>query len=60
MKKSELSSLLKEVNENYETEIKNLPFKKKQREDLIAGFRDGARSAVIVLQQKGHLQVEED
>lgn len=68
MKRSELSALLKELGETFDTEISKLAkesgnragFSKKTRGDMSAGFRDGARSAIQALQQKGELKVEED
>lgn len=60
MKRSEISTLIKELNQQFVDEISNLPFKPKVREDLKAGFADGARSMLMALIQKGEVKIEED
>lgn len=62
MKQSELSEILKANADAFEAQLKSMgpAFKKKTICDLVAGFKDGQRSAVTALVGAGHLTVEDD
>lgn len=63
MKRADVVELLKELNDSFEAQIGELAkrglLKKKQVEDMKAGCRDGARICIHMLQEKGHLKLED-
>jgi len=60
MKKEQVGAFLTKLSADFEAEIGQIPtLKKKVREDLAAGFRDGARACLFRLQQAGEVEVEE-
>lgn len=60
MKREEIGPFLKEIAEQFEAQLKEMgpAFKKKTREDLVAGFKDGARSVLNCLRDAGYLDVD--
>lgn len=59
MKRSEIATFLKEMNESFASQMSGLPIKKKALEDMKAGFSDGARITLMSLIEKGHIKVED-
>lgn len=60
MKRSQVTVIVKSLAEEFAKQVGAMPFKKNQREDLVAGFRDGARSTLLHLIELGELTVQED
>jgi len=59
MKRSEIPGFISEMNAMFAQQMSALPVKKKALEDMKAGFSDGVRICIHMLQEKGHLKVEE-
>lgn len=59
MKRAEIPEFIKELNQLFGEQMSRLPIKKKALEDMKAGFSDGVRICLHMLQEKGHLKVEE-
>lgn len=59
MKRAEIPEFIGELNQLFANQMSRLPIKKKALEDMKAGFSDGVRICLHVLQEKGHLKVEE-
>ena len=63
MKRAEVPEFLKELNQLFADQMGELSkrglLKKKQVEDMKAGFSDGTRICLSMLQEKGHLKIEE-
>jgi hypothetical protein len=63
MKRAEIPEFLKELHDLFDGQMEELMkrglLKKKQLEDMKAGFRDGSRICLTMLQEKGHLKVDE-
>lgn len=65
LKKSQVSPLLNDLATSFAEDLKHVggtrfAIKPKVREDMIAGFRDGARSMLLRLQAEGYLTVTDD
>jgi hypothetical protein len=61
MKRSDIGPFLKALGEEFTRQLDALgprAFSKKVKTDLAAGFADGARSALNVLERDGYLEVD--
>ena len=58
MKKDEVPEFIKEMNQLFADQMSRLPIKKKALEDMKAGFSDGVRICLHMLQEKGHLKID--
>jgi hypothetical protein len=59
MKRADIPEFIKELNQLFGEQMSRLPVKKKSLGDMKAGFADGVRICLHMLQEKGHLKVEE-
>jgi len=65
LKKSQVSPLLNDLATAFAEELKHIggtrfAIKPRAREDMTAGFRDGARAMLLRLQADGYLTVTDD